>query len=242
MNSPLLFNISYLAAFLGGMLTVLPSCGPFILPAFFAITFREKEKIAKMILIFFAGLLTTFIPLGLGISALVQFFTKNIQLVQIISGILLIIFGLSTLFGIKIMSVRGVADVPEKSDPFSTLMFGMMFGIASGACTAPLFGAVLTLAAQQGVSWHSFSILLTFALGMIIPLIILAFFYDRISPHAKNRFFRLRLGRFPLTNILGSALFLFLGILFITGNIHTFTSSTFFTDLSIRLSNKILAL
>jgi cytochrome c biogenesis protein CcdA len=241
MSPPILFNISYLAAFLGGMLTMLPSCGPFILPAFFAITFREKEKITKMIFIFFAGLLTTFIPLGLGISALVQFFIKDTWLIQIISGVLLILFGLSTLFGIKFIFERK-QSAPEKSDPISLFIFGMLFGIAAGSCTAPIFGAVLTLAAQAGIGWHSLTILLTFTLGMIIPLIILAMLYDRIPSHTKTCFFRLRLGRFPLTNVLGAAIFLFLGILFLSGQIHTFTSSDFFTDLSIRLSNKILAL
>ncbi len=246
----MLFDISYLAAFLGGMLTLLPSCGPFLLPAFFAIAFREKKEVAKMIMIFFLGLLITFIPLGLGISIFVQFFIKNLQLVQTVSGLLLIFFGFSSLFGWSIMPKFHRADTPEKSDAVSILIFGMMFGIASGACTAPTFGAVLTLAAQQGTNWHTLTILLTFAVGMILPLLALALGWDHISARAKNTFFHLAL-RFtffkkkisiPLTNLLAATLFFALGILFLSGTIHTFTSTEFFTDLSITLSGKILAL
>ncbi len=247
----MLFDISYLAAFLGGMLTLLPSCGPFILPAFFAIAFREKKTIVKMILIFFLGLLITFIPLGLGISVFVQFFIKNLRLVQIVSGLLLILFGCSSLFGWNITPKKHHrANTPEKSDAISILLFGMMFGIASGACTAPTFGAVLTLAAQQGTNWHTITILLTFAVGMILPLLALALGWDHISARAKTRFFHLAL-RFtffkkkisiPLTNLLAALLFFTLGFLFLTGTIHTFISTDFFTDLSISLSNRILAL
>ncbi len=247
----MLFDISYLAAFFGGMLTLLPSCGPFILPAFFAIAFREKKDVVKMIMIFFLGLLITFIPLGLGISIFVQFFIKNLKLVQIVSGILLIFFGFSSLFGWNIIPKKHHrASTPEKSDAISILLFGMMFGIASGACTAPTFGAVLTLAAQQGTNWHTITILLTFAVGMILPLLALALGWDHISARTKTRFFHLAL-RFtffkkkisiPLTNLLAALLFFALGFLFLTGTIHTITSTDFFTDLSITLSNKILAL
>lgn len=250
----MLFDISYLAAFLGGMLTMLPSCGPFILPAFFAIAFREKEKLFRMMLIFFLGLLITFIPLGLSISALVHFFIKNQKLIQIISGFLLIFFGLSSLFSwnafSKIFPRLHSLGAPEKSDPISILLFGMMFGIASGACTAPTFGAVLTLAAQQGANWYTFSILLTFAVGMILPLMILALLYDRIPTETKTAFFHLTLRftffkkkiRIPLTNLLAAILFFILGYLFLSGKIHTVIVTDFFTDLSIRLSSWILAL
>ncbi len=259
----MLFDISYLAAFLGGMLTLLPSCGPFILPAFFAIAFKEKDQLIKMILIFFLGLLLTFIPLGLGVSFLVQFFIKNLKLVQTISGLLLMYFGVSSLFGwnifSKIFPKLHRADTPEKSDAISILLFGMMFGIASGACTAPTFGAVLTLAAQQGIGWHSLTILFTFAIGMILPLLVLALGWDHISTRAsssgsstgwKNAFFHLALRitffkkkiSIPLTNLLAALLFFALGFLFLTGTIHTATSTDFFTDLSIKLSSKILNL
>ena len=207
-----------------------------------------------MILIFFLGLLLTFIPLGLGVSFLVQFFIKNLKLVQTISGLLLMYFGVSSLFGwnifSKIFPKLHRADTPEKSDPLSILLFGMMFGIASGACTAPTFGAVLTLAAQQGIGWHSLTILFTFAIGMILPLLVLALGWDHISTRAKNAFFHLALRitffkkkiSIPLTNLLAALLFFALGFLFLTGTIHTATSTDFFTDLSIKLSSKILNL
>lgn len=222
-----MFKVSLLAAFLGGFLTLLPSCGPFLLPAFFAYAFKEKEKILVSTLIFFLGFLASFLPLGIGITVLTSFVIRNTTVIYNIAGVLLLVFAAMALFGKSFFVTRAgpvaSAEGPVQKDFFHLFLFGASFGLATFACTAPIFGAVLTVVAASGAGLPSLLLLFTFALGMIVPLILLAFFFDSSKKWQQRLFqcvfrFRLhgKLWAFPLTNIISAALFSLLGILFLT--------------------------
>lgn len=213
-----MIKVSFIAAFLGGFLTLLPSCGPFMLPAFFAYAFKEREKLIASTLIFFAGFLAAFIPLGLSITYLTRLLFVNQATVNTIAGIFLFILAIFALFGFNIPLIPKTKPTePQKKDSVSLFIFGVTFGLATSACTAPIFGAIITLAAVAGIGFKSIGLLFTFALGMIFPLFLLAFYFDRIDmSRLRHWFFRPLIWKFPLTNILSAALFIFLGILFIT--------------------------
>ena len=94
-------NLSFIIAFLAGILTILTPCSLAILPAFFAYTFREKNKITKMTLTFFLGFAPVFVIFGL----LAAFLGKSIAMLQqnsrifiIIAGFIIIGLGLMALF------------------------------------------------------------------------------------------------------------------------------------------------
>lgn len=247
-------ELSFIAAFLGGLLTLLPSCGPFILPAFFALAFKEKDRLVLMTLVLFLGFLTTFIPLGLGLTVLIHFFIRNIILIHTVSGVFLIALGLMAFFGIQLPFARYTGLVPKKHDIVSVYLFGMVFGIATGSCTAPTIGAVLTVVIAQGVGLQSILLLATFALGMVLPLIILAIFFDRIPENKKQWFFRKvftfklfgKKQKIPLANMLSAMLFILMGITFLFTRIQNalarFFDMTGTTDVLISLYQKGLTL
>lgn len=212
----MLFDISYMTALLGGLLTLLPACGPFVLPAFFALACKEKTKLVASVGIFFLGFLIVFIPLGLGITALVHFFITNTAVIHTIAGLLLITIGLMTFWNIKFPWFSEFSLAPKGSDPLSILIFGMTFGIVTGSCTAPTIGAVLTVVIATGVGLKSILLLLTYALGLMLPLIFLAIFYDRIPEEKKQWFFRKKILNRPLTNVIAAALFTLIGIIYMT--------------------------
>ncbi len=234
------FQLSFIAAFLGGLLTILPSCGPFILPAFFALAFKEKDRLVLMTLVLFAGFLTTFIPLGLGITALVYFFFTNIAFIHILSGILLISLGLMSFFGVRLPLAIHSKLVPKGHDILSIFIFGMVFGMATGSCTAPSFGAVLTVVVAQGVGFESILLLGAFALGMILPLMLLAIFFDRIPEKKKQWLFRKvftlkvfgKKRKIPLSNMLAAILFTLMGVVFLFSSIQN-TLQQFFSWIGI---------
>ena len=62
-----LLNLSFLIAFLAGIIGILTPCSLAILPAFFAYSFEGKKEITKMTLIFFLGFAPVFIVFGLGL-------------------------------------------------------------------------------------------------------------------------------------------------------------------------------
>src|SRR5215204_2637917 len=63
-------EVSYLAAFFGGVLSLLSPCSALLLPAFFAYAFQSRRKLLAKTSIFYLGLATTLVPLlGMGIAA-----------------------------------------------------------------------------------------------------------------------------------------------------------------------------
>lgn len=233
-------ELSFVGAFLGGLLTLLPSCGPFILPAFFALAFKEKDRLVLMTLILFAGFLTTFIPLGLGINVLIHAFITNVTLVHNLSGALLIVLGIMAFFGIQMPFARHSRLVPKNHDVISIFLFGMVYGLATGSCTAPTIGAVLTVVVSQGVGFQSVLLLLTFALGMILPVLLLAVFFDYIPEKRKQWFFKKifavklfgKKQKIPLSNMLAAILFILIGVTFLSTTIQNLLAQ-FFTSIGL---------
>lgn len=64
-----MIEVSALAAFLGGVLSLLSPCSALLLPAFFAYAFQSPEQLVGRTLVFYLGLCATLVPLGMGISA-----------------------------------------------------------------------------------------------------------------------------------------------------------------------------
>ncbi|HSL37639.1 MAG TPA: cytochrome c biogenesis protein CcdA, partial [Arthrobacter sp.] len=58
-------DIGYAGAFLGGVLTLLSPCSALLLPAFFAYAFSTKSRLVARTGLFYLGLLSTLVPLGI---------------------------------------------------------------------------------------------------------------------------------------------------------------------------------
>jgi cytochrome c biogenesis protein CcdA len=214
-------ELSYVAAFIGGMLTLLPACGPALLPAFFGFSFKEKSSLARATLVFALGFSVIFIPLGFGLRSLVNIVLESRHLVFVIAGWLMIVFGIISLFGGSTPRLKkNPSNIGSIRNQF---LLGIVFGFTSGACSAPIFGAILTLASGQGSAWQSLSLLVVFELGMFIFLFFLALAIDRFNLMNKGWFrgsglvlhFRGKELRFYATNILSAIIFIALGALYI---------------------------
>lgn len=178
--SPTLLGASIVASFLGGILAlVAPCCITFIFPAYFASAFREKSKILLMTFIFFLGLALVLVPVALGLSALSQLIARYHYEVFLIGGIFLIILAILSIFGKTIpMPFKTRNPDLQKSDPLSVFMLGVLSGAASSCCTPVLIG-VLTVSALSGTFLYAFILSLTYVLGMVSPLLLMSYFWDR---------------------------------------------------------------
>src|SRR5699024_10912958 len=67
-----------------------------------------------------------------------------------------------------------------------TLLLGAVSGVA-GLCAGPILGAVLTLAAAKNDVWSAGILLGVYGLGMVVPLMLLASDWERMSPRWKSR-------------------------------------------------------
>ena len=72
----LVATASFITAFIAGMAALFaPCCIGVLLPSYLASVFKTKTKIFLMTFVFYLGILTVFLPLGLGMASLSSFFS-----------------------------------------------------------------------------------------------------------------------------------------------------------------------
>jgi cytochrome c biogenesis protein CcdA len=213
-------DIGYLAAFLGGLLALISPCSALLLPAFFAYSLDSAGRLLLRTGVFYAGLATTLVPLGVAGSYASRFFHGNRELLILVGGWLIILLGAAQILGLGFASRRLAALSgrirPTTAAPVYAL--GLVYGLA-GFCAGPILGSVLTVSALNGSPVYGGLLLAVYALGMAAPLFVLALFWERFGL-GRRRWLRgraLTLGplRLHTTSLLSGLFFILLGTLFL---------------------------
>ncbi|MFE5485297.1 cytochrome c biogenesis CcdA family protein [Streptomyces sp. NPDC056527] len=213
-------DIGYLAAFLGGLLALLSPCSALLLPAFFAYSIDSTSRLVARTGIFYAGLATTLVPLGAAGSFAGRLFYGHRDLLVALGGWTIIVLGVLQILGMGFAS-RRIAEVSGRIRPttaVSVYALGLVYGLA-GFCAGPILGSVLTVAALSGSPVYGGLLLAVYALGMAVPLFLLALLWERYEL-GRRRWLRgrtVRVGRFELhtTSLLSGLFFVVLGTLFL---------------------------
>ncbi|NOZ81339.1 MAG: cytochrome c biogenesis protein CcdA [DPANN group archaeon] len=209
-------KISFFIAFVAGMLGILSPCLLPFLPAYFSYTFKEKKNITKMTFVFFFGFSSSFVLMGLAAGFFGQTVLTVIQTGWLVSiaGLMIVVFGIMTLMG------KGFASILHEGRTFSndvpgTFLFGIFFALGWTACLGPILAGILGIGAILGSPIQSGILLFFYSLGNMVPLFLLAVFYDRLN---LGRFMKktitVRIGKrreIPLTNLIAGGLFLLIG-------------------------------
>ena len=216
-----MLEVSYLAAFFGGVLTLLSPCSALLLPAFFAYAFGGAGELVKKTGFFYLGLAATLVPLGMGISAVSRLVYGQRSTLILVSGILIITLGVLQLAG-RGFSVGPLARLSGKVRGDSVggvFALGAVYGFA-GFCSGPILGAVLTVAASSGHVAQGAGLLAVYALGMAVPLFLMATLWDRLDlgrrRWLRGRDFSLGPLQIHTTNFVSGLMFVALGAVFIT--------------------------
>ena len=177
----LLLSASLIAAFIAGMAALFaPCCITVLLPAYFASIFRERYKVFLMTFIFFLGILTVFLPIGLGAAALGRIFSQYHNTIFGVGGAFLILMGLVLLSGKHFSLPFRVNPSLKKHNAFSVFVLGIFSGIAT-TCCAPVLAGVLALAALPGsIAWGGLYTL-SYVFGMVAPLFLISLFLDKVE-------------------------------------------------------------
>ncbi|CAM5591383.1 Cytochrome c biogenesis protein CcdA OS=Streptomyces alboniger OX=132473 GN=CP975_16775 PE=4 SV=1 [Streptomyces alboniger] len=213
-------DVGYFAAFLGGLLALVSPCSALLLPAFFAYSIDSASRLVARTGIFYAGLATTLVPLGAAGSVAGRFFFGHRDQLVLAAGWLIIGLGLLQILGRGFAS-RRMAELSGRIRPttaFSVYALGAVYGLA-GFCAGPILGSVLTVAAVSGSPVYGGLLLAVYALGMAVPLFLLALLWDRYDL-GHRRWLRgrtFRIGRFEphTTSLLSGLFFIGLGALFL---------------------------
>lgn len=208
-------DIGYAVALFGGIATILSPCAAMLLPAFFAYAFTSATTLVGRTFVFYAGLLTTLVPLGAlsgGIGALL---VAERSWVVAAAALVVVMLGVVQMLGIPLpgLTRRGGAD---SASPVAIYSLGLAYGVA-GVCSGPILGSVLTVAALGGNAFYGAMLLVVYATGMVVPVLLLALLWARLDL-ASARWLRPRpvqLGRFSTTvgNLVSGGLFVLVGVL-----------------------------
>lgn len=231
------------AAFLAGMLSFLSPCTLPILPAYFAFSVRAKQQnVVVMTVAFFLGLATTLTVLGASATALGSLLLDNLRELTVIGGIVIIVFGVMSVLG------KGFAGPQLQDRPDVTIagsyVYGATFALGWTACVGPILGAILTLLATQGLAVLQGGLLaFIFALGLGMPLILIASFFSKLGHGTpvwqliKGRGFTVRLGTWTLdlhtTSIISGVLLILVGYLLASGQMTLITRLAAGSDVSL---------
>lgn len=175
-----LVGTSLIAAFVAGVAALFaPCCITVLLPSYLGNIFREKYKIFFMTFVFFLGVATVFLPIGLGASFLAQAFSQYHNQIFSVGGIFLIILGSTMLLGKKFSTPTSVRD-GMKRHVSSIYVLGIFSAIAT-TCCAPVLAGVLTLSVASGTVMWGMLYTLAYVIGMTLPLFIIAAFLDKAN-------------------------------------------------------------
>jgi len=216
-------GIEPFVAFIGGVLSLLSPCSALLLPAFFAYAFPSRGALLLRTGVFYLGLLTLFVPLGLGIGALGTLFLERRAELSLVAGLLLIAIGTYQLviggFGVPgAARIQGSRFGASAESLTATYVLGVVYGVG-GFCSGPLLGGVLTIAGTSGGALAGAGLLAIFAAGMALPLFVLALAWDRLGVAGRGRLRgrEIQIGPFRrhVTVVISSLLFIVLGAAFV---------------------------
>ncbi|MCD2191865.1 cytochrome c biogenesis CcdA family protein [Actinomycetospora endophytica] len=216
-----MLDLGYVAAFAGGLLSLLSPCSALLLPSFFAYAFTGRTALVARTALFTLGLGLVLVPLGAGSGALASVLTAHRAVVVNAAGVLIVALGVVQILGGGWAfgpASRFQARMARRGGWLATLGLGAAYGLA-GFCSGPILGAVLTVAAATGQALRGAALLAVYAAGMAAPLFLLAVGWQRfdLGHRAWLRGRAYRLGPLTLhsTTTISGMLFIAIGLLFI---------------------------
>ncbi|MEL1134424.1 cytochrome c biogenesis protein CcdA [Desulfitobacterium sp. THU1] len=212
--------MEYLLIFLEGIITFISPCLLPMLPIYISYfagqgSEENKQKALTNALAFVLGFTLVFVTLGAFAGTVGNILREYSQGVNIVSGLIVILFGLNFL---------GVLRIPFLNRPrqfeanvvnlgfSSSLLFGIIFSIGWTPCVGAFLGSALMFAASEGGSFKGVLMLLCFSLGLGIPFVASAVLLDRL----KSTFDFIK-RNYRLINLISGGLLVIVGILMATG-------------------------
>lgn len=165
---------------------------------------------------FVTGFTIVFVALGALAGTLGSLLQEYQTTVNIISGLVVIFFGLNFLGVFRLNLFKGSNRSVDTSNMgfFSALVFGIIFSVGWTPCVGAFLGSALMLASQRGHVVEGILMLLTYSLGLGIPFILSAVLID----YLKSAFNWIK-QQYQVINIVCGCLLVLIGILMATGTL-----------------------
>ena len=216
--------MQYFISFLEGIITFISPCLLPMLPIYISYfaggsNNNSTAKTIRNALGFVAGFTAVFVLMG-ALAGTVGGFLKEYQTaVNVVSGLVVIFFGLNYLGVFKLNIFKGMKNplAGKELGFFSSMLFGIVFSVGWTPCVGAFLGSALMLASQQGQAVTGIIMLLCYSLGLGIPFVASAILIDKL----KGAFAFIK-KNYKTINIVCGALLIVVGILMMTGLLGKF--------------------
>ena len=212
--------MQYVIAFLEGMITFISPCLLPMLPIYISYFAgggqRSTGKTLKGALGFVAGFTLLFVAMGALAGTVGSFLRRYQTIVNILSGLIVVVFGLNFLgiFKLNLFSGSQRTVNGDKTGFFSAFLFGVIFSVGWTPCVGAFLGSALMLASQQGHAVEGMLMLLAYSLGLGIPFVLSAALID----YLKGAFNWIKKNYHIINTVSGIALIV-VGVLMMTGTL-----------------------
>lgn len=180
--------MNYIITFLEGIISFISPCMLPMLPIYISYfagqSKNDDNKNPKMIfkvIAFVVGFTVVFTALGLFSGTLGKLLSEYQTIVNIVSGVIVILFGLSYLEVFHIPFFKGMNKGYKVTGIVSAFLFGAIYSISLTPCVGAFLGSALMLASSAGGALKGATLLLTYSLGLGIPFIFSAVLLDKLS-------------------------------------------------------------
>lgn len=212
--------MQYMISFLEGIITFISPCLLPMLPIY--LTYfagggeRSTKKTLRGALGFVLGFTLCFVAMGALAGTVGSFLTKHQSIVNLVSGLIVIFFGLNFIgvFRINLFHGSQKAINTDNVNFFSAVLFGLVFSIGWTPCVGAFLGSALMMASRQGQTLQGILMLLCYSLGLGIPFILSAILIDSL----KSAFDFIK-KHYKIINIISGCLLILVGILMATGTL-----------------------
>lgn len=198
-----MFELSFVIVFAEGVASFLSPCILPLMPVYLSYlvgsTIEDetdstllKKKVVINTLGFILGLFMVFGALGAASTLVGRLLIRNANLIEKISGVVIILFGLHHTGLIRLRKLEKEKRIKIKAAApgfFRSVAIGMAFSFGWTPCIGPILSSVLLMAGSTGNMLKGFYLLSIYSLGFSVPFLVLALFYQYILgkiPHLEN--------------------------------------------------------
>lgn len=219
--------MDYVIVFLEGITTFISPCLLPMLPVYVSYFTGQNAEAGKgrtvlSALGFVLGFTLVFVLMGAFAGTVGKFVRQYQTAVNLVTGLVVILFGLNFLGVIRLPFLNGHTQVglrKNRAGFFPSILFGAVFSVGWTPCVGAFLGSALMLAAQQGGLAKGILMLLAYSLGLGIPFVASAVLIDRL----KSAFDFIK-RHYRVINIVSGSLLILVGVLMATGYMGYFLS------------------
>ena len=212
--------MQYFISFLEGIITFISPCLLPMLPIYISYFAGGGERRTGKTLLcasgFVLGFTGVFVAMGALAGTVGSFLLRYQTAVNIVSGLVVILFGLNFLGVFKLELFRGSRQIMRTGDMnfWSAVVFGVIFSVGWTPCVGAFLGSALMLASQQGHVLTGMGMLLCYALGLGIPFVVSALLIDSL----KSTFDFIK-RNYRIINGISGGLLILVGVMIATGTL-----------------------